>query len=448
MVDSLHASPTDATTLHPILGERGDYDALLEAIDGSSVVLIGEGTHGTHEFYRERARITQRLIDERGFTAVAVEGDWPDAYQVNRYVMGLTDRGGALASLEGFQRFPTWMWRNQVVLEFVRWLRATNDARSLPTQKVRFYGLDFYSLHTSIGEVIRYLEEVDPPQSLLARQRYSCFDLRGDDGQAYGFATAYQGAARCEDQVVAQLLELYAKRQDYLAKDGMAAEDEQFCAEQNALVVQGAEQYYHEMYRAEVSSWNLRDQHMATTLARLRTHLAAQNGLDGQSKIVVWEHNSHIGDARATAMSGRGELNVGQLARQTYGADAYLIGATTYDGWVTAASDWGTPADRKRVRPGRPGSHEAVLHSFDVPQFWLDTSTIDPTSQLTDVRLERAIGVLYRPVTELQSHYFEAHLPRQFDALVHIDRTRALEPLDRTAHWDEGEPPETYPSGI
>jgi len=429
----------------PVSGSAEDYDSLLTLIGDRRFVLIGEASHGTHEFYRERARITRRLIDELGFSVVAVEGDWPDAYRVNRYIMGMSADQNADAALEGFRRFPTWMWRNQDVLGFVQWLRARNDAQIHPASKARFYGLDLYSLHTSIEAVIGYLDKVDPTEAQMARRRYSCFDHVGVDGQAYGHAVVYQGATPCENEAVAQLLELRRRAELYLRRDGWVAEDEQFYAEQNARLVQDAEEYYHQMYRAEVSSWNLRDQHMARTLDALIEHLDRQSS---NTKVVVWEHNSHVGDARATAMGFRGELNVGQLTRQRYGGDAALIGFTTFDGWVTAASDWGAPVERKRVRPARPGSHEALLHAVDLPQFWVSTSDLPVLGVLNQPRLERAIGVIYRPETELHSHYFEAHLAQQFDAVVHMDHTRALEPLERTALWDRGEPAETFPSGL
>jgi erythromycin esterase-like protein len=429
----------------PVTGEGGDYDSLLDLIGDRRFVLIGEASHGTHEFYRERARLTRRLIDELGFTVVAVEGDWPDAYRVNRYVLGMSADQDADAALCGFRRFPTWMWRNRDVLTFVQWLRARNDTMTHSTAKVRFYGLDLYSLHTSIEAVIDYLDAVDPSEAKMARKRYSCFDHVSADGQAYGHAVAYRGAAPCEKEVVAQLVELRRRAELYLRRDGWVAEDEQFYAEQNARLVRDAEEYYSQMYRAEVSSWNLRDQHMAGTLDALVEHLDRQSA---NTKVVVWEHNSHIGDARATAMGYRGELNVGQLARQHYGGDVALIGFTTFDGWVTAADDWGAPAQRKQVRPARPDSHEALLHEVGIPQFWVPTAHRPVNGTLGRPRLERAIGVIYRPETELQSHYFEASLANQFDAVIHMDRTRALEPLERTPLWDRGEPAETFPTGF
>lgn len=433
------------TEAHAITGAGSDYDGLLELIGSRPLVLIGEASHGTHDFYRERARITRRLVDELGFNAVAVEGDFPDAYRVNRYLMGLSADADAEHALRDFRRFPAWMWRNTDVVEFVEWARARNDAHRHPATRVRFVGLDLYSLRASMEAVVAYLDRIDPVEAQRARQRYSCFDHFGVDGQAYGYALAFEAAIPCENEVVAQLIELRRRSEAYLRRDGWIAEDELFFAEQNALLVRDAEEYYQQMYRAEMSSWNLRDRHMANTLDALVDHLDKQFG---HAKVVVWEHNSHVGDARATAMGARGELTVGQLTRQRHRGDAVLIGFTTFDGRVTAASEWGSHPERKHVRPAHPASHEALLHQVDVPGFWV--STHDPASgdALRVPRLERAIGVIYRPDTELQSHYFDARLADQFDAVMHIDRTRALRPLERNAVWDRGEPPETFPSGL
>ncbi len=439
------AGGTIATAARPITGASDDYDALLDLVGNRRFVLIGEASHGTHEFYRERARITRRLIDECNFTAVAVEADWPDAYRVNRYVMGLSSDLNANAALSDFQRFPAWMWRNRDVVQFVEWLRVRNDAHAHPATKARFYGLDLYSLQASIEAVIDYLERIDPAEAQRARERYSCFDHVGAEGQAYGYALAFEGAIPCENEVVAQLIELHRRSDAYLRRDGWAAEDELFFAEQNAMVVRDAEEYYQQMYRAGVSSWNLRDRHMAATLDALVEHLDRQYR---HTKVVVWEHNSHVGDARATSVGAQGELNVGQLARQRYGDDALLVGFSTYEGRVTAASDWGDPAERKHVRPALPDSYEALFHRVAIPRFWLATADPVAIDELRVPRLERAIGVVYRPQTERQSHYFVARLADQFDAVIHLDRTRALEPLERTARWDRGEPPETFPSGI
>jgi erythromycin esterase-like protein len=427
----------------PLTGSDDDYDALLNLVGDASVVLLGEASHGTHEFYRERARITRRLIEERGFRGVAVEADWPDAYRVNRYVHGASEDADAEESLRGFRRFPTWMWRNADVLDFVGWLRDHNEEIGFD-RGAGFYGLDLYSLYASVAEVIAYLERVDPPAAERARERYACFEPFGSE-QAYGQAASLGVTESCREGAVAQLTELQRLGNSYLRRDGIAAEDEQFYAEQNARLVADAEEYYRSMFDDPASSWNLRDQHMADTLGRLVEHL----GRKGEpAHLVVWEHNSHIGDARVTEMSRRGELNVGQLARQRWHNDAALVGFTTYSGTVTAASNWDAPAERKRVRPALQESYEALFHELGQRRFLLDLAAGPAAQALVEPRLERAIGVIYRPDTERASHYFFAHMAGQFDALVHIDETRAVEPLERTAGWEIGEPPETYPSAL
>jgi len=430
--------------VHPLRGAADDYDPLLELIGDARFVLIGEASHGTHEFYRERAQITKRLIREKGFNAVAVEADWPDAYRVNRYVRGRGKDAEAIDALVGFQRFPTWMWRNADVLDFIGWLRDHNDALRPGMPKVGFYGLDLYSLHASMEAVIAYLDKVDPEAAARARHRYACFDLYGDDPQAYGYAAALQLGQTCENEVITQLIDLRRHAAEYAMRDGRIAEDDYFFTEVNARLVRNAEHYYRTMYLGEVSSWNLRDRHMAETLDAL-VDFFHRNG--PAAKVVVWEHNSHLGDARATQMGVRGEWNVGQLVRQQYGRDAVLVGCTTYDGTVTAASNWDAPAERKRVRPALPGSYEALFHDAG-PERFLLTLHDDRVPGLDQPRLERAIGVIYRPDTERASHYFHASLPAQFDAVLHFDRTRAVEPLERTAAWDKAEVPETFPSGI
>ncbi len=435
----------------PIEGRDDDYDELLDLVGDRRVVLIGEASHGSEDFYRERARITERLIEEHGFTVVAVEADWPDADRTNRFVMGSSDDVTAAEALSDFRRFPAWMWRNTEVVRFVEWLRDHNDRMGNPRRKVRFQGLDLYSLRASMDAVVAYLDRVDPDEARRARDRYACFDHVGAEGQAYGFALAHERAVPCESEVVTQLIELRRHASEYLQRDGWIEEDELFSAEQNAVVVRDAEEYYQQMYRAEVSSWNLRDRHMAATLDALLDHFDRRNG---HTKVVVWEHNSHIGDARATGMSARGELNVGQLARQRHGRHAVaLIGMTTYDGEVTAATDWGQPARRRTVRAALPESyehllHELVLDGLTTARFWLPTTDVGAAGVLATPRLERAIGVIYRPQTERASHYVPARLDQQFDVVIHLDRTSALQPLDDIAAWDPLEPPETYPSGI
>jgi len=418
----------------------------MELIGDASLVLIGEASHGTHEFYRERAQITKRLIKEKGFTAVAVEADWPDAYRVNRYVQGIGSDADAVEALAGFKRFPAWMWRNADVLDFVGWLRTYNDDLPASAMKVGFYGLDLYSLHTPMAAVLDYLERIDPEAAQRARARYACFDHFGKDEQAYGYATGLGLSESCEDEVVSQLLELYQNSAEYAWRDGRFTADEHFYATQNARLVMNAERYYRSMFRGGISSWNLRDAHMVETLESLQTFLATQKP---RPKIVVWEHNSHLGDARATRMGQEGEWNVGQLVRERHGDDAILIGFTTFEGTVTAASNWDGPAERKRVRPALKNSYEALFHKVNIPRFLLTFRGTDhAAAALREPLLERAIGVIYRPETERASHYFQARLSAQFDAVIHFDETRAVEPLEVTAEWKTGEVPETFPTGI
>jgi len=433
-------------TAYPMAGSARDYDPLIGRIGEARFALLGEASHGTHEFYYERAEITKCLIAEKNFTAVAVEADWPDAYRLNRYVRGASDDVDAAEALADFRRFPTWMWRNTVMVEFIEWLRAHNDALPPGTEKVGFYGLDLYSLHASMKAVLRYLEKVDPEAAKRARERYSCFDHVGEDTQGYGLMTRLNLSKSCEEEVVRQLLEMQRRAADYVRRDGRLAEDELFYAEQNARLVKNAEAYYRSVFLEEVSSWNLRDRHMAETLDALAAHLGRKGG---RAKIAVWEHNSHLGDARATEMGQRGELNVGQLTREKYGGEAVLVGFTTHHGTVTAASDWGEPAERKRVRPALAGSYEALFHAAGRDRFLLIVNDSDRLAQQLGVaRLERAIGVIYRPETERQSHYFRARLPSQFDAVLHFDETRAVKPLETTEEWEAGELPETFPFAV
>ncbi len=433
-------------TLQPLTGHARDYDALLDAIGDARVVCLGEATHGTHEFYRERAAITRRLIEEKGFTIVAAEADWPDAYRVNRYVRGTSEDARAEDALAGFSRFPTWMWRNTVVVEFAEWLRRRNESVRREHQ-AGFYGLDLYSLFTSIEAVLGYLAEVDPEAAARARFRYACFDHYGEDSQAYGYAATFDLTESCERHAIEQLMELRRSASELASRDGHIPEDEYFFAEQNARVVAHAEEYYRTMFTGRVSSWNLRDRHMAGTADALLAHVQARTGQP--ARIVIWEHNSHVGDARATQMGRSGEWNVGQLMRERHGDEVYLVGFSTDHGTVTAASDWDAPAERKRVRPALGNSFERLFHEIEIPNFYVNMSADrDAASALAAERLERAIGVVYLPGTERVSHYFGASLSGQFDTVIHLDETRALEPLETTQEWVAGEPPETFPSGI
>jgi erythromycin esterase-like protein len=348
------------------------------------------------------------------------------------------------------------MWRNAEILDFVGWLREHNEAQPRHA-RTGFYGLDLYSLHRSMEEVIAYLDAVDPQAAARARARYACFDHSlGNDGQAYGYAAAFGAGASCERQAVDQLIEMQRDATHYLRSGGERtgepaaepAEDELFYAQQNAMTVRNAEAYYRGMFAGRVTSWNMRDKHMAQTLHALLTHLDRHNGGE-PARVVVWAHNSHVGDARATEVGADGQLTIGQLAREQYGPDCRLIGFSTYSGTVTAASDWGGVAERKTVRPALPGSIEELLHEAGRPSFMLATHDGSAASHaLETVRLARAIGVIYRPDTERQSHYFHVRPSDQFDAMIHIDTTRALEPLEPTSVWIAGQNPETYPTGL
>ncbi len=422
---------------------------LEEIVGDARIVLIGESSHGTHEFYQARAEITKWLIEEKGFCAVAAEADWPDAYRVNRYVRGHGDDASADQALSGFERFPAWMWRNTVVRDFVDWLHAHNgECRVKGEREAGFYGLDLYSLHRSMQEVIDYLENVDPAAAARARERYACFDhTSADDGQAYGFAAAFGAGLSCERQAVDQLVDMHRNAVEWGRRDGLLAEDELFYAQQNAQTVRNAEVYYRAMFGGRVTSWNLRDQHMAQTLQALQAHLDRHDG--EPARIVVWAHNSHVGDARATEVGSDGQLTLGQLVREHYGDESRLVGFTTYTGTVTAASEWGGLAERKFVRPALNGSVEELFHEVDRPEFLVSAIISHAAREPLDtVRLGRAIGVIYLPATERQSHYYHVRPGDQFDAIIHIDETRALEPLEVTSQWVAGETPETYPTGL
>lgn len=428
--------------LRPLSGAVEEWDELVERLAQARFVLLGEATHGTHEFYQVRALLTRRLVAEHGFAAVAVEADWPDALRVNRYVQGSNEDRQALQALDSFQRFPRWMWRNTEVLELVEWLRAHNAAQGADGRRAGFYGLDLYSLHSSMRAVIHYLEGVDPPAAQRARERYACFERFGADPQVYGRATSFGMADPCEEQVVEQLLEL-RRRQPH----GEREEDSLFYAEQNARLARNAEAYYRAMYAGRDLSWNLRDTHMADTAQALSEYLGRRTG--EPARLVIWAHNSHLGDARATQMGEAGELNLGQLLRERHGAEVYSLGFTTYTGTVVAAHEWEGPGLRRRVRPALPGSYESLFHALEVPAFLLRMEDLgEAGGGLHERRLERAIGVVYRPGTERWSHYFHADLPQQFDAVVHFDETRALHPLDLEAGQHEEDLPETWPWGM
>ena len=397
------------------------------------MVLLGEASHGTSEFYRMRERISRELILNKGFNFIAIEGDWPDAARIDHYVR---HREYAPSEWTAFARFPVWMWRNNEVRSFVDWLRAHN-AGVTPEKRVAFHGLDLYSLYASIRFVLEYLDEVDPEAAKIARERYGCLTPWQADPATYGHAALNGTYPVCEQHVVRALKDLMAKQQAYAIHDGERFLD----AVQNAKLVANAERYYRIMYYGSRASWNLRDSHMFQTLQTLLAH----HGPD--SKAIVWAHNSHVGDAAATEMSARGEFNIGHLARKAFGERCYAIGFGTDHGTVAAASDWDGPMQIKNVRPALKNSYERVCHEAGVPRFMLGLRERKSAAArgLMEPRLERAIGVIYRPESELASHYFEATLPRQFDEYIWFDESKAVTPF-KTEEL-EGLP-DTYPFGL
>ncbi len=412
-----------------------EFAVAFDRFADARIVLLGEASHGTSEFYRARAAITRRLIERHGFNIVAVEADWPDAAAIDRHVRHLTHQP---MRTPPFSRFPTWMWRNRDVDTFVSDLRQHNAGKP-PAERVRFHGLDLYNMSASIASVLSYLDKVDPTAASVARKRYACLEPWSREPAAYGREALTQGYAMCEEPVTSNLMDILRKQLDYELHDG----DRFFDAAQNARLIADAERYYRMMYYGAHHSWNLRDSHMFETLQRL---------LDWggpESKVVVWAHNSHVGDARATDMgSERGELNLGQLCRQTYGRDAALIGFGTHTGTVAAASDWDAPMELKAVRPSRPDSYEALCHQLGIERFLFDLRPGENAGlrkALAERRLERYIGVIYRPETERWSHYSYASLPEQYDGFVWFDETSAVTPLQTEVTTGEDE---TYPFGL
>ena len=431
----LAAIVRDAVERLPAIDDPA-FGAMFDRFAEVRVVLLGEASHGTSEFYRARAAITRRLIERHGFTIVAAEADWPDAASIDRFVR---HRSPGQIGPAPFERFPTWMWKNTEFAAFIGWLRDHNSLLS-PDRRAGFYGLDLYNLNGSIRAVIDYLDRVDPAAASVARARYGCFAPFRDDPARYGQLALSEGYARCEAAVAAMLTDLFAKSRDY----GSVEDDDFLDAAQNARLVANAEAYYRVMYYGSTESWNLRDQHMFETLELL---LAAKGE---PAKAVVWAHNSHIGDARFTEMGReRDELNLGQLCREKFDRDACLVGFGTHGGTVAAATDWDAPMEVKRINPSRPDSYERVAHDTGIANFLLDLREgRNPAARavLMKPRLERFIGVIYRPETERWSHYSGAILPEQFDAYVWFDQTRAVTPLSAEPGREGGE--ETWPFGL
>lgn len=432
--DALAASLRPYVEPLPPPEETDDFGAFFDRYGDADVILLGEATHGTSEFYRARSAITRSLIEKHGFTVVAVEADWPDAARIDGYVRHHAPRPHRG---ESFVRFPTWMWRNVEVLEFADWLRGYNEDKSTERQ-ASFHGLDVYSLGESIHAVVDYLDRVDPPASKRARYRYGCLSPWQEDPAKYGRAVAYGMLDPCEAGAVEQLKEMLSRRLDWIEKDG----DAWFDAAQNAGIVRAAERYYRSMYQGANESWNLRDRHMFETLRAIIAH----RGFG--TKAVIWAHNSHIGNAAATAMGWQGQFNIGELARVAYGDGAVLVGFGTDTGTVAAASDWGADMEIKTVRPARLDSYEHVFRRTGIARSLTDWRGPGRTALrriLQEPRLERAIGVVYRPDTELSSHYFEAVLSEQFDCWVWFENTSAVTPL---GHEKPHGAPETYPFGL
>jgi erythromycin esterase-like protein len=418
-------------------------EAIASLVADSDLVLIGDASHGTSEFYRERANLTKRLIEAFGFNAVVVEADWPDAYRVDRFVCDASDDSTPEEALRGFQRFPLWMWRNWETADFLEWLRAFNTTQ--PSRMCGFYGMDLYSLHASMRAVVRYLEQVDPEAAKRARERYSCFDRYGTDPQHYDYLAMLGDDGGCLNAVKEQFREIESSAKKWVASDRVSSPAAFFVALQNARLALNAEEYYRAMFTGRVNGWNLRDSHMTETLEALERFLQA-NGI--APKIVVWAHNSHLGNAAATEMSTYGEFNVGELTRKRKGSQALSIGMTTYSGSVMAADDWDGPHSEHLVQPALEGSFEDLFHFTTLGADFalvLRDAPRDLQAQLAN-RLERAIGVVYRPRTERQSHYFQADIVHQFDVVMHIDRTHAVQPLDPFEPANANESPATYPT--
>ncbi|WP_062309837.1 erythromycin esterase family protein [Polynucleobacter sinensis] len=431
----------------PLKADKANYEPLMSSIGDCRFVLLGEASHGTAEFYRERCLISKKLIQEKGFNAIVIEGDWPDSYRVNDFVKGQSSDPDAYAALGGFQRFPAWMWRNDEVFEFLNWLKVFNGRVNVASKLIGFYGMDLYSLFISMDIVLEYLKKVDPVLAERAKKRYACFDHYNKDSQLYGYLASYgERLHSCEQEVVEQMNE-FLKMKEYIRALGSTKKDEFFSAMQNTRLIKNAEEYYRAMFSGKFSSWNLRDQHMVETIAEIDRHLSKNLGVP--AKIIVWAHNSHLGDARATQQSLSGELNVGQLMRQKYASEVYSLGFTTYQGYVTAAAEWGASAERKSINPGLEGSYEKLFHQLGFERFlYIFKDNPQLRAVLPSKLLERAIGVVYLPQSERNSHYFYANMTNQFDAVLHIDTTEALKPLEKYAPIPKEDAPETFPSGL
>jgi erythromycin esterase-like protein len=465
---------------YTLLGDPTDLDALLDRIGKSQFVLLGESSHGTSEFYKWRIEISKRLIKEKEFSFVGVEGDWPDCCEVNKYVKGLSDTGQTpYKVLHSFNRWPTWMWANKETADFVAWLKSHNDSVDTHKQnKVGFYGLDLYSLWESVEAIIKYLKRVDPSSLKNAIDAFNCFEPYDKDVEKYARATAFV-PTNCEDEVIETLTSLRSKHDVY--SKGQQNKEEYFNAEQNAITAKDAERYYRTMMKGDVNSWNLRDTHMMDTLERLINFHRQVNISTLAPKAIVWAHNTHIGDARFTNMRKRGMTNIGQLVREKKGSqNAVLIGFSTYSGTVIASREWGKKMERMDVPPAKDGSWDNLLHNLDKKKgdeggnkdkllIFPHPSNIEDKSFQKNNYMhkddddddgeendgangdklmgQRAIGVVYNPEYERYGNYVPTDICKRYDALLFIDKTNALSPLHMQETKDNKEPPETFPTG-
>lgn len=407
------------------LESENSYANLIEQIADSRYVLIGEASHGTEEFYQTRINITKELILKKNFMAVVIEGDWPDVHRIHRFIQGDKDISSSVDALKEFTRFPTWMWKNSTMPPFLDWLKKYNDALDSKSEKIGFFGLDLYSLNASIEAVLNYLKKTDPLEAEKAQMRYACFNDLRLDPQTYGYLVSERRKKSCMSEVINQLFEIQHNAFKYI-KDS-ESEDQHFFATQNARVVKNAENYYRTMFEGNVESWNVRDEHMSETINVISDYL--EHKFNKPAKLIIWAHNSHLGDARATEMRERGELNLGQLVKEQH-SKAFSIGFSSYDGYVLAANNWDELPEQKKVNPALKGSFEELFHECKYKNFILPLKgNYELEHYLKLPRLQRAIGVIYKPETERYSHYFFTCLPYQFDSIIHLDNTSALKPL-------------------
>lgn len=421
--------------------DSSSYHSFIERLGEAQLILMGGSTHGTYEFYKIRSEITKALIKEKGFNAIAIEADWPDVYNLNLYVKNQKPEMDDYAALKTFETFPSWMWCNDVILDFIRWLRAHNDKIQDSQNKLGIFGLDLYSLHTSMKLVIEYLEKIDPTAAEQAKERYQCMEQYSEEPTTYSYAVAAGLVPDCKDEVYTQLIEIL-KMEIQTLRDPDASQEELLFLIQNAKVVANAEAYYRSLFSGPEITWNLRSKHMMDTLETLRVFHQRLSGRP--PKIIVWAHNVHIGDARATHMAQKNKISMGQLARDHYGEKCYLLGFSSYEGTVTASSKWGGDTEVKKLQPAAEGSYEYLFHQLNTPSFVL---YLEENIPLIQPALQRSIGVIYKPETESVSHYHYAHLPQQFNAIIHVDSTTAVKPLNMKKHWGIGEFPDTFPTG-